>query len=137
MFLRIVPVENSLFWIINVDMNNMPCHNDDEVTLVKFWLLVGIGYFSFYGYHNISLCFLLCSTFCLSIQVPYPIGVTKVSRCDFIVYWVIKVCVIVINACVSERKIIFSHIINVNRIWIDINFLDKLKATIKLALPFR
>ena len=137
MFLRIVPVENSLFWIINVDMNNMPCYNDDEVTLVKFWLLVGIGYFSFYGYHNISLCFLLCSTFCLSIQVPYPIGVTKVSRCDFIVYWVIKVCVIVINACVSGRKIIFSNIIKVDRIWIDINFLEKLKDTIKLVLPFR
>ena len=135
MFLRIVPVENSLFWIINVDMNNMPCYNDDEVTLVKFWLLVGIGYFSFYGYHNISLCFLLCSTFCLSIQVPYPIGVTKVSRCDFIVYWVIKVCVIVINACVSGRNIL--HIIHVDRIWIDMNFLKKLKDTIKLVLPFR
>ena len=136
MFLCIVPVENSLFWIINVDMNNMPCYNDDEVTLVKFWLLVGIGYFSFYGYHNISLCFLLCSTFCLSIQVPYPIGVTKVSRCDFIVYWVIKVFVIVINSCISELKI-FSHIINVDRIWIDINFLKKLKDTIKLVSPFR
>ena len=133
MFLCIVPVENSLFWIINVDMSNMPCHNDDEVTLVKFWLLVGIGYFSFYGYHNISLCFLLCSTFCLSIQVPYPIGVTKVSRCYFIVYWVIKVCVIVINACVS---VLFSHIIHVDRIWIDMNFLKKLKDTIKLVLPF-